>query len=548
MTSNWEQIAADKRERLAKTIPEEWKIKTLPTGDSVMDFPKASGLLSDKELEITESSAADLVSKLADRKLTSVEVTLAFCKRAALAQQLTNCTLEFFPDAALAQAKELDEYYEKHGKPVGPLHGLPISLKDQLRVKGYETSMGYVSWLGKYDQEDSVLTHLLRKAGAVFYVKTSVPQTLMVCETTNNIIGRTVNPRNKNWSCGGSSGGEGAMVGFRGGVIGVGTDIGGSIRVPSAFNFLYGLRPSHGRMPYAKMANSMEGQETVHSVVGPIAHSAEDLRLFTKSVLSQEPWKYDSKVIPMPWRQSEADAVTAKIQSGGLTVGVYNFDGNVLPHPPILRGIEMAVSALKKNGHTVTPWTPYKHDYGFDLINKIYAADGCADVMKDINASGEPAIPNIKDLLDPNIKAANMNELWDAHLQKWNYQMQYLAKWREAEEKLGTELDAIIAPITPTAAVRHDQFKYYGYASVINLLDFTSVVVPVTFADSGVDGKNQSHVPVSDLDKAVQDEYDPQAYHGAPVAVQVIGRKLSEERTLAIAEELGRLLGNVVTP
>jgi amidase len=134
--------------------------------------------------------------------------------------------------------------------------------------------MGYVSWLGKYDEEDSVLTALLRKAGAVFYVKTSVPQTLMVCETVNNIIGRTTNPRNKNWSCGGSSGGEGAMIGLRGGVIGVGTDIGGSIRIPSAFNFLYGIRPSHGRMPYGKMANSMMGQETVHSVVGPIAHSA----------------------------------------------------------------------------------------------------------------------------------------------------------------------------------------------------------------------------------------------------------------------------------
>lgn len=86
--------------------------------------------------------------------------------------------------------------------------------------------MGYVAWIGKYEEDDSVLTSLLHKAGAVFYIKTSVPQSLMVCETVNNIIGRTLNPRNKNWSCGGSSGGEGALVGFRGSVIGVGTDIG----------------------------------------------------------------------------------------------------------------------------------------------------------------------------------------------------------------------------------------------------------------------------------------------------------------------------------
>lgn len=86
--------------------------------------------------------------------------------------------------------------------------------------------MGYIDWLGKIESEDSVLVSILRRAGAVFYVKTSVPQTLMVCETVNNIIGRTVNPRNMNWSCGGSSGGEGALIGIRGGILGVGTDIG----------------------------------------------------------------------------------------------------------------------------------------------------------------------------------------------------------------------------------------------------------------------------------------------------------------------------------
>ncbi|RDW61821.1 amidase [Aspergillus mulundensis] len=546
MPQSWQDLAADKRARLAQTIPDEWKIRTLPTDDNVLDFPQKSGILTEAELQITESSAAELVSSLASGQLTSVEVTTAFCKRAAIAQQLTNCLLEFFPDAALTQARELDAYYAKHKKPIGPLHGLPISLKDQLRVKGYETSMGYVSWLNQHDEHDSVMTALLRQAGAVFYVKTSVPQTLMVCETVNNIVGRTVNPRNRNWSCGGSSGGEGAIVGIRGGVIGVGTDIGGSIRVPAAFNFLYGLRPSHGRLPYAKMRNSMEGQETVHSVVGPIAHSVQDLRLFTTAVLSQEPWKHDSKVIPLPWRPSESDAITSKIKSTGLNLAYYTFDGNVHPHPPITRGIETTVSALQKAGHAVTPWTPYRHDFGHALISNIYAADGSADVTRDISASGEPAIPNIKDLLNPDMKAITMNELWDTHLQKWTYQMEYLAKWREFEESSGRELDAIIAPITATAAVRHDQFRYYGYASVINLLDFTSVVVPVTFADRAVDKVDAGFVPVGQLDQLVQDEYDPEAYHGAPVAVQVIGRRLSEERTLAIAEEVGRVLGNVV--
>lgn len=548
MSKSWEELAADKRLRLSKTIPDDWKIKVLPTQDNAFDYPRISGLLSEQELAITQSSATDLVSKLAKGTLKSVDVTLAFCKRAAIAQQLTNCMHEFFPEAALAQAKDLDLYYEQHGTTVGPLHGLPISLKDQFRVKGYETSMGYVSWLGKYDEKDSILVTLLRKAGAVFYVKTSVPQTLMVCETINNIIGRTVNPRNKNWSCGGSSGGEGAMIGLRGGIIGVGTDIGGSIRIPSAFNYLYGIRPSHGRVPYARMANSMEGQETVHSVTGPIAHSVADLRLFMTSVASQEPWKYDSKVIPLPWRQQEEDNVKDKLQAGGLMIGFYRSDGNVLPHPPILRGVDLVVEKLKSSGQFVIPWTPYKHDFAVDLINKIYAADGSTDVLEKINASGEPAIPNFSDLIDPEIKKTDINEVWDIHLQKWEYQMLYLEKWHEIEQTMGRELDAIVAPISPTAAIRHNKFKYYGYASAINLLDFTSVVVPVTFADKNIDVKNDSYQPLNDMDKAVQAEYDPSAYDGAPVAIQVIGRRLSEEKTLAIAEEIGRLLGNEITP
>lgn len=541
---SWEKTASDKKARIAASIPPEWRLKVEPTEDSVMDYPKKSGIMTADELAITESNATDLVAQMAVGKLTSVAVTTAFCKRAALAHQLTNCALEFFPELALSRAKELDDHLQKAGKTVGPLHGLPISLKDQFRVKGLETCMGYVAWIGNYDKTSSVLVDLLLKAGAVFYVKTSVPQSLMVCETVNNVIGRTVNPRNKNWSCGGSSGGEGAMVGFRGGIIGIGTDIGGSIRVPSAFNFLYGLRPSHGRLPYGGMANSMEGQETVHSVCGPITHSMQDMKLFVTSVLAEEPWKYDSKVVPMPWRQAEEDAIKSKLASGGLTLGYFNCDGNVLPHPPILRGMEKVVSTMKNAGHNVVPWKPYNHDFAVDFTNGIYAADGGVDIFATLSQSGEPAIPNIVDLVNPSLKAVNINELWDVHLKKWAFQSEYLEQFRLAETQLGREIDAIIAPITPTAAIRHNQFKYYGYATAINLLDYTSVVVPVTWADKNIDKKEEGYTPLNDMDKLVQSEYDPEAYHGAPVAVQIIGRRLTEERVMAIATEIGRLLGN----
>jgi amidase len=141
-----------------------------------------------------------------------------------------------------------------------------------------------------------------------------------------------------------------------------------------------------------------------------------------------------------------------------------------------------------------------------NLINGIYAGDGGTDIFNTLKESGEPAIPNFKDLINPSLPKVDMNELWDAQLKKWAFQSEYLEQFRLAEEKLGKEIDAIIAPITPTAAIRHNQFKYYGYASAINLLDFTSVVVPVIFADKSIDKKKEEHKPINDMDKIVQEE------------------------------------------
>jgi amidase len=134
--TDWQSRAADKRSRIASSIPSEWNIpSTIPDDKATFDYPSTSGVLSAQELELTGLSATELVQKLSNGEVKSVDITLAFCKRAAVAQALTNCVHEFFPESALKQAKDLDDYFEKNGKVVGPLHGLPISLKDQLRVK-----------------------------------------------------------------------------------------------------------------------------------------------------------------------------------------------------------------------------------------------------------------------------------------------------------------------------------------------------------------------------------------------------------------------------
>merc|ERR1712000_651575 len=146
----WEDTAGAEKARLEASIPQEWRVTIPQDVKSTLSLPQETNVLTETELQITNTSATELVKQLGAGQLTSVAVTTAFCKRAALAHQAVNCLHDFFPDAALARAKELDQYLAEHGKPVGPLHGLPISLKDQLRVKAgrhtWGTRRGSTRW------------------------------------------------------------------------------------------------------------------------------------------------------------------------------------------------------------------------------------------------------------------------------------------------------------------------------------------------------------------------------------------------------------------
>jgi len=126
----------------------------------------------------------------------------------------------------------------------------------------------------------------------------------MIGETVNNIIGRTLNPYNRLLSSGGSTGGESALIALYGSPLGVGTDIGGSIRIPAAFCNLFGLKGSHGRIPIGNIRKTADGQDIINSICGPMAHSIGDLVHFVKAILQQEPWNYDPKVIELSWNET----------------------------------------------------------------------------------------------------------------------------------------------------------------------------------------------------------------------------------------------------
>lgn len=166
---SWETNVEKKRKALATLIPEQWRIpdNQLPpeTQRSFVSFLEQNNLLTSEELTITNMTVQELVQKIATGEFTSVQVCQAYCHRAAIAHQLVNCLVEISFESALARAKELDEYFQKNGRTVGLLHGVPVSLKDSFRVKGLESSIGYTAWLGTTDEEESALTDCLRKAG-----------------------------------------------------------------------------------------------------------------------------------------------------------------------------------------------------------------------------------------------------------------------------------------------------------------------------------------------------------------------------------------------
>ncbi|KAL4820404.1 amidase signature domain-containing protein [Aspergillus spinulosporus] len=553
--TSWKSLANAKRQATLDAIPTNWKIsEPIPPPSELRDVTGTyiQKFLTPREIEITELDAYGIAEKTTTGEWTAVEVTEAFCHRAALAHQFVNCLHEIFFDLAIEDAKRLDAYFAEHKKPIGALHGVPISLKDQFHVKGVETTMGYVGWIGtfqglKNDPRSKVfeseLVRELRALGAVLYCKTSVPATLMCGETVNNIVTYTNNPRNRLLSCGGSSGGEGALIALKGSPGGFGTDIGGSVRIPAVFNGLYGIRPSSGRIPYEGAANSMDGQNTILSVIGPLARTARSLQFLFKAVLEQQPWLYDPLVLEIPWRTELEQETRALVEQAvkdpsKLAFAIMKHDGIVMPQPPIARALDIVERTLKRLGHKVIEWTPPSHRTGMDLADAAYSLDGGADAQYHFGLSGEEPAPQL--IVATGLPQKTALEIAKINVAKREYQKLYMDYWNSTSELTGTgrPVDAVICPAAPHAAVIPTQYSHVGYTSVINVLDYTSVVIPVTNADKSVD-VNVSREFLGELDEISYKNYDANVYDRAPAGVQMFGRRLQEEKMLVLAEYVG---------
>ncbi|KAH0842503.1 putative amidase PB8B6.03 [Fonsecaea pedrosoi] len=344
--------------------PPEWDESKLPS--NLTEYSLNSGYYTPAELQIIQTSARDILANVAQRKWTSLAVTQAFCKAAALAQKLVGgqssrnrvFSAEVLFEEALERARGLDEHLELTGRTVGPLHGLPISLKDCFIIAPYPASIGLAALANKPQSDDTVLVLMLRELGAVLYAKTNVPTSMLMTETTNCIWGECRNPLQKRLSPGGSSGGEAALIAFHGSPLGVGTDLGGSIRTPAAWCHLYGLKPSVGRFPSWGGMSGIPGQEFVPAVSGPMARELDSLRLFCETILSPAtaPWRKDPKCLPMPWKGNVLQQGT-KLRFG--LIGTH--DGVVHCHPPVERALGLVKTVLEAQGHEIVDWPVDDH-------------------------------------------------------------------------------------------------------------------------------------------------------------------------------------------
>jgi amidase len=266
------------------------------------------------------------------------------------------------------------------------------------------------------------------------------------------------------------------------------------------------------------MANSMDGQNSILSVVGPLATTVPALRLLVKSLLSQKPWLYDPLVVELPWRDDQEKTALDLIkssQSGGgeLAFGVLKHDGVITPQPPVARAMDIVVETLKKLGHKIIEWEPPSHDELNTIVFTTWFYDGGKDIHDAFALSGEPISPQIVgayghqtgDQMDGTKIAAT-------NVAKREMQKRYMDYWNSTEELTGTgrPVDGFIAPLAPFAAARREKYSYYGYSTFVNGLDYTSCVIPVTTADKAVDKVYEGYQPLNEPDKTV---YEDCKYH-----------------------------------
>ncbi|KAF8817567.1 amidase [Phlegmacium glaucopus] len=523
---------------------------------------------SEAQYVFLKATASEIVARIENGEWTASEVLEAYIARAAFAHSKTNCITEVMLEQARRRASELDREFAATKTLQGPLHGVPVSIKEQFDVVGYDTSVGFSQWAHKPATKNADIVDQLLKAGAIIYVKTNIPQTMFAFECSNPVWGRTTNPYNENYTCGGSSGGEAALLAMDGSAVGIGSDIGGSLRIPTAYCGVYSLKPGGGRISYVGAKGPVPGFDGIVSTAGPMARSIKDLELIARVAFGSQSSNYS--VAPIPFRDVQLPHK--------LRFGYYTSDNYIKASPSCQRAVLETVEALRRAGHECIEFEVPTVEVALNIFVGLTSADGYKTMLSHLGPDPKedalflvtlgPAVPSIvrtfaawiletfwHDKLFADTvriaKSKSVHDYWKLISEKNAYTKRF---YETVLDKHG--FDSIIAPVQALPQVPHGGCNNYSALAIAtilyNVLDLPTGCIPVTRVDPAKDmltddwmtgAGHGSPVFEAGIYHGKTPLYNPEATKGMPVNIQVVGRKWEDEKVLAIMNVVDEALG-----
>uniref|UniRef100_A0A8C0BID2 Fatty-acid amide hydrolase 1 n=1 Tax=Buteo japonicus TaxID=224669 RepID=A0A8C0BID2_9AVES len=455
----------------------------------------------------------ELSKKLRDGSLPLEHVFYAYVGKVRSKGE-TNCITEYLQESETQVRKA-----KRTGK-LGLLYGVPVSIKDSIDCEGHDSTLGFIKNLNKPAAEDSVVVQVLRRQGAIPFVKTNVPVSLISYDCKNLIFGQTFNPLLYTRTPGGSSGGEGALIGGGGSILGFGTDVGGSLRFPAAFCGICTLKPTGNRLSKKGITCGVVGQKAVVTAVGPMAKDVESLALCMRALLCEDMFNLDSTVPPLPFNEE----VYSSTQP--LRIGYYETDFFTMPSPAMRRAVRETKQLLEDAGHTLVPFELTNVDYVvFNFCFRGVFADGGTSFLKKF-ISQQPwdgtSIPLTTSAFPPQ-----------------EFCHQFIAQWKKLN------LDVMLCPMLGPAFGIGYPGKLsvaISYTVLYNALDFPAGVVPVTMVT------DEDEEELKGYQGYFRDWWDrtlAKAFRGSvglPVAVQCVALPWQEELCLRFMKEVETLV------
>lgn len=500
--------------------------------------------------ELCRLSACEMAERVARREVSSRELVEAHLRQVEAVNPRVNAIVVPLFDSAREAARRADEQ-QARGEPLGRLHGVPITIKEAFHVAGTPSTMGLTALAKKPIAADGPLVARLRSAGAIILGKTNVPQLMLLHESDNPVYGQTNNPWNLERTCGGSSGGEAAIIAAGGSAAGLASDLGGSIRIPGHFCGVAGLKPTSRRLTKRGAVANLRGLESLQWQPGPMARKVADLERLLQVLVGDASESEEPDVLPAPLPAASG------VNIAGLRIAYWE-DGGFFPtSPAVRRAVREAVASLEQAGAEVEAIEPPRISEAMFLYTATMAADGGADAERLLR--GSKVDSRIAQLL-----LAGRLPRWLRPLAAWTVERSHApfkaglirtARPRSADEywqltqriavyrdrildDFAEHFDALVTPVYAIPAPQHraavNLIPAAADSLLVNLLGVPSGVVPVT----RVRGDEETERPASRELASSAARAAEVGSAGLPIGVQVCSHYWREDIVLAVMQAI----------